>query len=1695
MRIQVVFNNTPILVPCGDGKLTVGELIQKAIVRFKKLGNKHHEATIEVRSLRLADSGSFVDEDDEVADVLEDKETVLLDYEYIPHFPRDSMSGETASVTFSPSTTGEDHAPYSGTSLTDPMAPVSSEGYATAESTVNDIHTASQEQDELGHHEGEGAELHMSHLEASQDTELVAEEAWHSPSSQERSPHLGRKTHRWNSTGAGRDILLGPSQDSGYDPTRSQESYNQPKSQEGFIPGSSDLTPAEGSAEYNLPGNRGSLAFTSGSQTSLTTKRQGSSRKDEDGPKPHDPFPKEGRFGQRGRDGPHDGLPPTPTRAMGIPGSFQRPEYGYRGQRDSFAGYPGSYGDTGFDDGYDFQRGRYPPSDWRRSYHTDYHHHEISPYGRYDHYEPPHMRGRFDRPLDSMRGRFPQARRERLISEESRMHRARSHERMDAHPPYMGPGVRSPWEDPREGGGAMDYFEFLSQPNPSYFGFDRPGFNPGPAPAMMGYDSRQAMAGPSGYSLSQPGHMMSHGRMHGEFDRSRMPPWAGDRGGSLRATRGVLKGDGYDNRGRRYSIEEEFDRLDELDELEERERGVGGSRGDIARSNPFQRNFRKSMFRDGPAWSQWMERIHEYGIQDDEDGNEIPEFEGENSRSQSQRTPSPTSSGQDADTQPKENGEEDSDEDEFGNIHIIELHKGEEPLGVHLTHYTSPEGSDLGVFIGAMDGNGFAATSNKLQVWDRILACNGVDFTKETNKRVEELFLKMLQEPLLRIAISRGLQLNLPQLMGEGGGAEGEEPRQQQGASAAQPSPTPPPGKIASSSTQPPSTSVTNTRQIGVKHTITLSKGPRGLGFGLTSRDVATDDSSQPIYIKSITTDGPAFVDGRLVIGDRLLEVNGCDIVGMDQPRVVQLLREAEGSITLVISRQETVDTQEEEFPLSEASQPTTVGKTVMTFDIPLYNSGPAGLGVTVYGRTSLSSAAKRSGDMGIYIKSIVPGGAAALDARVCRNDQLLCINSQSLLGRSNNEALEVLRGALATASGESSSVQLVVARRAGINRKASLSMSSFSSSMAALGEEPEEEERESSHDREEEERHEEVGIDVPAESRLSPGDHSHSRGNEPLPLDHEPSRGSLRHRSETDRDSAHPSHAPSAMRHKPKASTLPSPRTQRRLQQQADSQRPNVKWRQSGGYPSPGSQRQQAQDRSNYPSSPGLLISRLKAAEGAMGSGEFYDRLEPLDPKDRPERSPLDFMSPPPGQSSSFPWRDVERGRDYSSLDRKGMNRSTSQSGSISSSLPPMHARLHHPPSSREGSAVLSPSEVEIAMATAPYGSPHSRSDSLQRPREGSPLDSRYPPYSPYSSDSAASYPLPDPNPQVPTRGSGRRSKPERGSGRNQGGASISPPSSEHTPEFSTYPRSASRSSIGPAATPINPETSSLCSLEHLRLSDSEQPNLRRDDIWRISITKKSKKDPKKDFANFGYANVEPLVEGEAPALVRTGSDPCLANLSSTAEEDLLAGMELGPNLGLVKSSSLESLHNVMHLQIRRDSGSDLRTRETRNSFRRAVDRSYDEGGGEQHEQQQRGVDVTFDVSLLNRRGTAPALMSLTKSPMPMGKKPQSRPRKKGFLKRVFKRKGTKKGGDHSPDHAHRDGVLDSCDELEEDMPTNGHYQLQTSSRPRYSIPTKTGEEDPPTVQDYMTQNHSNPILSDDDSTDESLLATMAKV
>ena len=138
--------------------------------------------------------------------------------------------------------------------------------------------------------------------------------------------------------------------------------------------------------------------------------------------------------------------------------------------------------------------------------------------------------------------------------------------------------------------------------------------------------------------------------------------------------------------------------------------------------------------------------------------------------------------------------------------------------------------------------------------------------------RIEELFLQMAKEPFLKMAISRKPQTNVFELQSEvrrgGEGGSDSVPRKNQSESS--PSRT---SRIATSSIQPPSNTITNTRQIGTKHIIELKKGARGFGFGLTFRDVSTDDQSQPVYVKSILTHGPAFLDGRLMVGDRILEV------------------------------------------------------------------------------------------------------------------------------------------------------------------------------------------------------------------------------------------------------------------------------------------------------------------------------------------------------------------------------------------------------------------------------------------------------------------------------------------------------------------------------------------------------------------------------------------------------------------------------------------------------------------------------------------------------------------------------------------------------------------------------------------------------------------------------------------------------
>ncbi|PKU44421.1 hypothetical protein llap_5272 [Limosa lapponica baueri] len=174
--------------------------------------------------------------------------------------------------------------------------------------------------------------------------------------------------------------------------------------------------------------------------------------------------------------------------------------------------------------------------------------------------------------------------------------------------------------------------------------------------------------------------------------------------------------------------------------------------------------------------------------------------------------------------------------------------------------------------------------------------------------------------------------------------------------------------------------------------------GTEGLGFSITSRDVPIGGTA-PIYVKNILPRGAAIQDGRLKAGDRLIE-------------------NAEQSQSQIPKETKA---EEEELVLTPDGT-----REFLTFEVPLNDSGSAGLGVSVKGNRSKENHA----DLGIFVKSIINGGAASKDGRLRVNDQLIAVNGESLLGKTNQDAMETLRRSMSTEGNKRGMIQLIVARR-----------------------------------------------------------------------------------------------------------------------------------------------------------------------------------------------------------------------------------------------------------------------------------------------------------------------------------------------------------------------------------------------------------------------------------------------------------------------------------------------------------------------------------------------------------------------------------------------------------------------------------------------------------------------------------------
>ncbi|KTF89776.1 hypothetical protein cypCar_00009476 [Cyprinus carpio] len=400
-------------------------------------------------------------------------------------------------------------------------------------------------------------------------------------------------------------------------------------------------------------------------------------------------------------------------------------------------------------------------------------------------------------------------------------------------------------------------------------------------------------------------------------------------------------------------------------------------------------------------------------------------------------------------------------------VKLVEVSNDGGPLGIHVVPFSGRDRRTLGLLVKRLERGGKADVQGLFQENDCIVRINNGDLRNVRFEQAQNMFRQAMRSPVIlfhvvpstmrsqyeqishnehnpRANIDLSGRFSPDSLTNDPIGLDHAAHR------LAQHRPHPPNNHLDASSPihhpvgqsgKPPSGHTSSpqrglspapisgfTKKVGRRLGIQLRKGPEGLGFSITSRDVPLGGSA-PIYVKNILPRGAAIQDGRLKAGDRLLEVNGVDLNGRGQEEVVSLLRATPmgGTVTLLVLRQEEAFLPREMKVEDEELVLTPDGtREFLTLEVPLSDSGSAGLGVSVKGNRSKESHA----DLGIFVKSIINGGAACKDGRLRVNDQLIAVNGESLVGKTNQDAMEMLRKSMSTEGNKRGMIQLIVARR-----------------------------------------------------------------------------------------------------------------------------------------------------------------------------------------------------------------------------------------------------------------------------------------------------------------------------------------------------------------------------------------------------------------------------------------------------------------------------------------------------------------------------------------------------------------------------------------------------------------------------------------------------------------------------------------
>lgn len=229
---------------------------------------------------------------------------------------------------------------------------------------------------------------------------------------------------------------------------------------------------------------------------------------------------------------------------------------------------------------------------------------------------------------------------------------------------------------------------------------------------------------------------------------------------------------------------------------------------------------------------------------------------------------------------------------------VVVSRRENEGFGFVIISSVNKPGARVDEFIGHIQENSPAARCGRLHVGDRILAVNGVDTSGMHHKDV----VALIKDSGFSVALtvgpppddssssnsqksSQGSSMNSP-------GYPGDRPdmninsweRNQPGF---------PRQRINSSQGSDDGTT-------GELYQVELYRGSRGFGFSIRG---GREFNAMPLFVLRIAEGGAAHLDGRLAVGDQILEINNISTERMTHTEAIEIIQSGGPSVRLLMRR------------------------------------------------------------------------------------------------------------------------------------------------------------------------------------------------------------------------------------------------------------------------------------------------------------------------------------------------------------------------------------------------------------------------------------------------------------------------------------------------------------------------------------------------------------------------------------------------------------------------------------------------------------------------------------------------------------------------------------------------------------------------------------------------------------------------